>query len=195
MEPEMILHSDLLDILFENRNKSYGAYALRKEYPKQLGRALALVLLLLAVLFLLQSMKINKAGRARELLLNDSGMVLKSIDLPFPEYLPPVKLPSPKTIANVSPTIVKDKYANNRMPEIRELSKAMTGTQTIDGPTAETNIPISPEPVSGGSAIEESNEKAQPEIMESAEVLPEFPGGTAGWIRFLKKNLRPKESD
>jgi protein TonB len=197
MKPEVILHSDLLDILFENRNKSYGAYALRKEYPKQLGRALGMVLLLLVVLCLIQSIEKNKRGLAVDKFSKkDSGIVLKTVDLVVPEHFSPVKPPIQKTISNVTPTIVTDKNANNRMPEIKELSNAVIGTQTIDGPPAETtNIPVLPNPASGGSGVKEGNEKAQPEISDWAEVQPEFPGGTEGWIRFLKKNLRPKESD
>ncbi len=31
-----LLHASLLDIIFNNRNKEYGAYALRKSYNKRL---------------------------------------------------------------------------------------------------------------------------------------------------------------
>ena len=34
MEANKILSADLLDIVFEGRNKEYGAYALRKTYAK-----------------------------------------------------------------------------------------------------------------------------------------------------------------
>ena len=34
MEPNKILKSDVLDLLFENRNKEYGAYELRRKYNK-----------------------------------------------------------------------------------------------------------------------------------------------------------------
>ena len=37
MTNKEILQADLLDILFEHRNKLYGAYALRKTYSHRLG--------------------------------------------------------------------------------------------------------------------------------------------------------------
>jgi protein TonB len=40
MLPNQIKQSDVLDIIFEHRNKSYGAYALRKSYNKRLALAL-----------------------------------------------------------------------------------------------------------------------------------------------------------
>lgn len=46
MKPDLILRSDLLDILFEHRNKSYGAYVLRKEYARDLIRSVIIVVLL-----------------------------------------------------------------------------------------------------------------------------------------------------
>ena len=52
MDAQKILGADLLDILFEDRNKEYGAYDLRKTYPKRLIKALAgtaAVLLLLLI--------------------------------------------------------------------------------------------------------------------------------------------------
>src|SRR5829696_5405589 len=40
MEPNKILTADFLDLLFEDRNKEYGAYSLRKTYNKRITRAL-----------------------------------------------------------------------------------------------------------------------------------------------------------
>jgi len=55
MTNKEILQADLLDILFEHRNKLYGAYALRKTYDRRLaialGAALLTVLISLAISF------------------------------------------------------------------------------------------------------------------------------------------------
>ena len=40
MEVNKILSADFLDILFEGRNKEYGAYELRRNYQKRLTTAL-----------------------------------------------------------------------------------------------------------------------------------------------------------
>jgi protein TonB len=55
MEANEILKSDLLDIIFENRNKKYGAYALRKEYDSRLYKALGAIFLLISFLFFQQN--------------------------------------------------------------------------------------------------------------------------------------------
>ncbi len=57
----MILHSDMLDILFEDRNKEYGAYDLRRSYHRRLvfalGGMLVLVLLFFALNYFFRSSK------------------------------------------------------------------------------------------------------------------------------------------
>ena len=50
MKTELILKADVLDIIFEKRNKNYGAYALRKFYNNRLYKALGLTLLLAILL-------------------------------------------------------------------------------------------------------------------------------------------------
>ncbi|MBX6381191.1 MAG: energy transducer TonB, partial [Thermoflavifilum aggregans] len=40
MNPKELLTADFLDILFEGRNKAYGAYDLRVTYPKRVRNAL-----------------------------------------------------------------------------------------------------------------------------------------------------------
>ncbi len=44
MTSHEILKADLLDILFDNRNKQYGAYVLRRQYNSRLSMALGIAL-------------------------------------------------------------------------------------------------------------------------------------------------------
>src|SRR5690242_8017474 len=50
MHSNSILNSNLLDIIFENRNKDYGAYILRKNYNKRLFKSL-LSMVALVIIF------------------------------------------------------------------------------------------------------------------------------------------------
>ncbi|RYY48589.1 MAG: energy transducer TonB, partial [Chitinophagaceae bacterium] len=49
MEANKILNADLLDIIFDGKNKSYGAYDLRKTYGSRLRKALLAVFIALAL--------------------------------------------------------------------------------------------------------------------------------------------------
>ena len=44
MEKSTILTADVLDILFEGRNKAYGAYDLRKTYNKRMTVSITVML-------------------------------------------------------------------------------------------------------------------------------------------------------
>ena len=65
MTNKEILQANLLDIIFENRNKEYGAYALRNGYDKRLLKALGIGLGLVLLLVLVNSLKISNAVPAR----------------------------------------------------------------------------------------------------------------------------------
>ena len=52
MKADAILNADVLDIIFENRNKDYGAYSLRKFYNNRLYKALSLTFAAAALLML-----------------------------------------------------------------------------------------------------------------------------------------------
>ncbi len=52
MEANQFLKADLLDILFEGRNKEYGAYDLRKTYNRRLTIALISTVIIIAIIFI-----------------------------------------------------------------------------------------------------------------------------------------------
>ncbi|HKP32037.1 MAG TPA: TonB family protein [Chitinophagaceae bacterium] len=193
MKPDMILQSDLLDILFENRNKSYGAYVLRKEYSRDLIRSVSIVTLIAGVLVLLfffskeNKIDIANVGRTLPTAPDPKISVIKIID--------PPKLQRVKTIANPPPVIVPDEKANEKMPEVKDLIKPSISDVTIDGPdpvNENISVPTSDKEKGQGKEI------VQPapigaEIVTTSEIEPEFPGGIEGWRRFLSKNLRAPE--
>jgi len=53
MDANKIKNADFLDILFEGRNKEYGAYDLRKSYPKRLTTAIIVAASLAGLLLLM----------------------------------------------------------------------------------------------------------------------------------------------
>ena len=64
MKKDKHIKADLDEMLFENREKNYGAYSLRKKYPWHLITSLALVMhvFLVGVSFPLWSPALQKAG-------------------------------------------------------------------------------------------------------------------------------------
>ncbi|HEY9179020.1 MAG TPA: energy transducer TonB, partial [Flavipsychrobacter sp.] len=66
MDSNKILNSDYLDILFEGRNKVYGAYELRRNYPKRMMRSMFIIGgigVVIAAAALVSTLKPNEAPR------------------------------------------------------------------------------------------------------------------------------------
>src|SRR5690242_20590266 len=115
MLPEQIYHADLLDILFADRNKSYGAYPLRKQYNKRLWTAIAITgaITALALAGYYSSGKETDKGKAMNvpdsttLVSIESG---KDIEPPPPPKPPPPPPPQPVSMRRYTNqfAIVKD---------------------------------------------------------------------------------------
>src|SRR3990170_3774297 len=94
MEANKILSADILDILFDGRNKDYGAYELRKTYNRRLLLSIAgmagIVLLFFLIYFLANSATQNGPGK---LVVKDVELV----EIKKAKEIEPVQLPeSPK---------------------------------------------------------------------------------------------------
>src|SRR5258706_13173428 len=111
MEPNKILSSNILDLLFDDRNKEYGAYELRKTYPKRITKALvitsAVTLLAFTGVALANSLKPKEAGKIN---IDEVTLVDISQTKP-PEPLPELKKmvqPQIQTIQFTTPVIAHD---------------------------------------------------------------------------------------
>src|SRR5438034_6432149 len=103
MKPEMILSSDILDILFENRNKEYGAYLLRKEYNRRLLIALTGIPVIVVLLLWMNYM--NKAMHANGVSSNPPGdVVVQQVQLENREVCKPREVPKQKPVATIKST-------------------------------------------------------------------------------------------
>jgi protein TonB len=196
MNKESILKSDLLDIVFENRNKSYGAYTLRKFYSNRLVKSLALALggALVLSAFTLLPKKHVKADIDKEyttdiFTIADPKKDEPKKDEPKPKEQP--KTPPAPSQAFNTPEVTKDPIT----PPIKDLGDSITiakkddpGTPGIPG----TIIPpTDPPTVGGGGGITDTPEPGidTKTPIPFAEVMPSFPGGTEALQKFLQKNL------
>jgi protein TonB len=94
MEPNKILQADVLDLLFEGRNKEYGAYELRKKYNKRILLALLITAALAAAAVgsTLLAKEINKDTETRV-----QARDVELAEIVEPEPPPPPPPPPPAT--------------------------------------------------------------------------------------------------
>lgn len=165
------------EIIFENRNKNYGAYKLRKQYKSTtslsiLGGAAFATLILTALSF------------TTETGTTSSGPVMGVIEftdplLPDPVTSPEIKPPVAITqaIKNLQPVIVNDTVETlSYIPTADELNSIVT-----NGDVTDTVIYV--EPTDVVIPVE-----TKPYII--VQEMPEFPGGNAALLQYISENLK-----
>lgn len=202
MEKNNILQADFLDILFEGRNKEYGAYDLRKTYNRRMRIALtatALMCLLLVGGYLLA----GTIGNTRvAMFVTDKE--LSRVDIPEkqpepPPVEPPKQTPPPvETIKNLTPRIVKDEQVKEEdmPPPVEDLEDAKIGSINQQG-IADDGIVAPPVETEGKGIVEapKKEEEDYEKVFVSVQIESEYAEGKAAWERFLNKNLRyPQEA-
>src|SRR5688572_21802032 len=196
METNAILQADVLDIIFEGRNKEYGAYDLRRSYNKRLRISLAVMLLVTLLLCIGQLLASKqKPGDARMVVLPPDAHI-ENIEQPVepPPVIPPPQ-PPPQQIQSVqytTPKIVDEEVPEDeKPPEMTELEDAKIDVIDQEG-AKDAGIVAPPEEDKGKGIIEApkvSEEDLNKPFMK-VEFESEYPGGKAAWERFLKRNLR-----
>ena len=195
MDINKIMSADILDILFEGKNKQYGAYELRKTYNKRLTKAL-LITAAIALLVFLVSVVYSFMGHQKKDSFDvvDTQMAeIKKTDPtpPPPPPPPPPKPPPPPEINQVKftpPKIVKDEEVKpeEKIEEIKEDQKISTKTVESENKTEVVQAPVEDK---GTQVVEVKKEDDENKIFTKVEVDAAFPGGEAAWINFLQKNL------
>lgn len=193
MDINKILKSDYLDIIFEGRNKSYGGYELRKNYPKRVARSLMVLAgigVATAAYAVISNLKPKddnkKVAMMKEVTLAEPPPIdpKKPPPPPPPEPPPPVK----PTVKFTPPVIKKDEEVKEeeKPPEIKELEDKSAGLKTQEGdPNGIDPGIVDPGP--GTGAVEAP---PPPQIFTYVEQMPE---PSVNVNEFLQKNLRYPE--
>lgn len=195
MESNKILQADILDILFEGKNKEYGAYELRKTYNRRLFKAIIVTGSVIVLLFI--GGMVNGFSPKRVALVPvGPDIELKSVEKPkeIPPVIPPaVKVPPVATVQFTPPRIVPaDQVKPEDVPPVQDdMDKVKIGAETKAGADFDgTMAPPDGPPGDGGKGIVEEKKPAEPEIWEKVEIDASYPGGMPAWQRFMYKNFR-----
>jgi len=198
MESNKILNADILDIIFEGRNKEYGAYQLRKTYNKRLLMSLAIMAGTILFIFLayLASHAIEDNGPKKVIVQDVQLQEVKQEEKKEPPPPPPPPKPEPPKVEITKftpPKIVKDEEVKEeeKPPEVEKLEETKIGTINQEG---EKDQGIVAPPVSDeGKGVIEAPKKDETDYDKTftkVEIESEYPGGASAWQRYLNKNLR-----
>jgi protein TonB len=192
-------YRDMLDIIFADRNKAYGAYQLRRAYNQYLGRALGFGLLLILFIFALPYIM----SAVRGLVPKDKPVEViaelgppPDIDPNNPPPPPPPPPPTPppptrSTVKFVPPVIKKDEEVQEEEQKaVEELIEKKEDIGTEDKKGNDDAAPTIEENPSELQIIEEPK-VVEDKTFEMFDIQkpPSFPGGEAELFKFLQKNI------
>jgi periplasmic protein TonB len=158
MDAKKILSSDLLDIIFEGKNKAYGAYQLRRTYTKRVIISIACVLGLIVVVFGGSAVFGKKKKVKASVLVEDVKMAKVDIktppppkkDAPKPAPTKQNKNPAKLEVKKVTPPkIVPDQQfkEENKVHKVEEVVDTKIGTFEQKG--IKTDVVAPPVKVNG----------------------------------------------
>lgn len=197
MERNQILKSDILDILFDGRNKEYGAYELRKTYNKRITIALVTTIVVI-LLLLIGSAIANKLSSDNDaVVLHTTDATLQKIkpnEPPPPPPPPPPKVPPPPPVATIKftpPKVVKDEEVIKPPPEVKQIEEAKVDVKTVEG-TKDLGIVAPPSDLKGSNVVAAPAEKKEDpdKVFTKVEIEASFPGGLQAWARYVTKAIQ-----
>jgi periplasmic protein TonB len=190
--------------LFENRNKDYGAYAIRLAYASNMTRGMFFSMGFI-VMFVMGSFYYGQMKS--EEVVNDEGKVVildpipdiekAKVIPPKPQEIKPKPVAAApilqKQTAFVEVKVVTDTKPIEEadVPTITDLSKSIISNKTVEGQeTGSGNAIGTDDPKSAGTVVEAP---PTPPIVETprtfASRMPAFPDGEKALYAFLKNNL------
>ncbi|HXS58195.1 MAG TPA: energy transducer TonB [Hanamia sp.] len=197
MEANQILKADILDILFDGRNKSYGAYDLRKTYNRRISTALSVTMGIILLLLIGSAIasKLNKSSDVKEMVVKDVTMEqVQPNEPPPPPPPPPPKLPPPPPVATIAftpPKVVKDEEVIKPPPEVKQIEEAKIDVKTVEG-TKDIGIVAPPSDMTGTQVVAAPVEKKEDpdKIFTKVEIEASFPGGPGAWQKYVTKAIQ-----
>ena len=212
MAEEQLKYADFEELVFENRNKAYGAYDLRRSYRGLLTKAFVIGVLFFSGMILLPLLyskaikteakeedgtKVNVNLKAFETteeedpvpdepLENKQEEVLQSLD----DVAPPSS-EQVATIANVVPEPVENAPIETPPPTKKDMENKAISTKTVEGVAATNNAPPPVQGVEGGRGTQAKIEGAKivdkpvdtKEIHTSVDVEADYGNGGLNGFR------------
>ena len=186
-----------IDMVFEGRNKAYGAYVLRKENPKVTLIALfigAAIFASLLALPMLDWSSDNDEVEEKVTMVDMAKLAAPPVEEPKPLIPPPPPPPpAPKIdeVKFVKPKVVEKEKVVEEIKTIEELKDKNVGAKDVKGRDDGKIVIDAP----SGEGDKDAKIVEDNTVYNAVEVKPDFPGGMEKFYKFVGKNYRAPEED
>lgn len=193
--------SEWLDVVFNNRNKKYGAYVIRLQSSNILLKSL----LIAAPVFILLFVGPAIYGKIFPAPLPDRAVdVVIAVQDPIHELKKEasIKAEAKKQLPKAAPITQKVKTVNFSAnivvvdkdvidpPTIEEINNAVIASTSQEGTESKGNAQLSGNTTGGNEGTASAGNGNEIYTTTGLESYPEFPGGMEAWSKFIQKNLK-----
>ena len=196
-----LLDNNWVDLVFEGRNKEYGAYVLRKETGKRNLKSMLLVFAVIIAIMAAVAAKVAIENAFPKKVAMETDVEISKLAQKKEakvEKKAPVKVEEQKVVEKVKssvkftpPVIKKDSEVKpeEELKSQEDLNKTKTAIGSFD---------VKGNDEAGGEVLKAKEVIAQPEppkeeetkVFDVVEVMPSFPGGQAALFEWLSKNIK-----
>lgn len=192
------------DIVFEGKNKEYGAYEMRRKSDGRHNKAMIIVVIAVVVIFFALRLVNMALERAAANIVDDASQELVQVDMgeqeepededetiqieeQKPEALPEEILNTMK-VTELQIANDEDVKAEDEIKSQDELQESQTafGSTDFDKGTDDLNVVREHK----DEIIVEKKEPEKEKVFVAVEQMPQFPGGDAELMKYLSKNIK-----
>ena len=196
-----LISSDWVDLVFEGRNKAYGAYRLRKSTTKRNILAMVAVVLLLIVAFIILTVK-NFVDEQRAKVA--MTQVAELTNYKQPEKKAEVKqkkveVEPERVVERVKSSIKFTAPVIKKDEEVKPDEELKTQDELMSTKTAIGSFDVKGNDDANGEILKAKDVIAEPEppkheeenkVFDIVEQQPLFPGGPAALMKYLSENTK-----
>jgi periplasmic protein TonB len=172
---------DFDDIVFEIRNKEYGAYKLRKKYSRTMLVALLIGIIIIGTAIVTPYLNAKAAENRKARAERQVEIKLENLDTPNEQVAPPPPPPPPPADVVQQQKYVPPEVVDSIKPE--DVVQLMTADQATETVKNEEVVEVVEAPKE-----EVQEEEAEPEPFVVVEEMPMFPGGDAALLSYINAN-------
>ena len=196
-----LISSDWVDLVFEGRNKAYGAYRLRKSTTKRNILAMVAVVLLLIVAFIILTVK-NFVDEQRAKVAMTQVAELTNYDQPKKKAevkQKKVEVEPERVVERVKSSIKFTAPVIKKDDEVKPDEELKTQDELMSTKTAIGTFDVKGNDDANGEVLKAKEVIAEPEppkheeenkVFDIVEQQPLFPGGPAALMKYLSENTK-----
>jgi protein TonB len=174
------------DIVFEDRNKEYGAYKLRKKYSSTVMIALLIGIIILSTAIITPYINAKALENQKQRAERQVEIKLENLDQPNETVAPPPPPPPPPADVvqqqRYVPPVVVDSIRPEEMTQLMTADQAQT--EVTDKEVVEVVEQVKEE-------VQEADAEATPFVV--VEEMPMFPGGDTELLKYISEHTQYPE--